>query len=126
MISNFEKTMEPVADIGELLPRFAEDGGWASPVPRLDHVTLTPQQVHQAIHRLPEPYRGVVFLHDAGRVAIPQIAFAIRLETSEVRAILHHGRMAVICLLSRQGIPSTIVQSTSAVGIGCEKLETPE
>lgn len=87
--------------IEALLPKFGPAGRWASPVPQISRDPApTPAKVREAMARLPQPYAGVLRLHDGHRMPLNTLASRLNVPPATVRQILHHARMAFLAMLA--------------------------
>lgn len=95
--------------IGELLPRFEEDGHFAEPVApwESEAETLltrheTRAMVRRAIARLPESYRTVLVLRDIEELDTDETAAALCIQPNAVKTRLHRARQALRTLIERE------------------------
>lgn len=91
---------EPIADIESLMPRFTNDGAWAAEIPVVDKTVLRPGHVRWCTDRLPEPYRGMLILHDCHGLTLDRIASILGETLAEARSFVHRARMALATLLA--------------------------
>jgi RNA polymerase sigma-70 factor, ECF subfamily len=97
--------------IGELLPRFSEEGRRIDPgYPRLSFSPETELekrllwvQVRRKIDELPESYRVVLILRDAEGLTTEEAAKALRISENAVKIRLHRARQALRTLLEESG-----------------------
>jgi RNA polymerase sigma-70 factor (ECF subfamily) len=100
---------KPEESIDDLLPRFDEQGEWASWVNHWDapsDVLLQRQEtramVRRCIDRLPETYRTVLLLRDIEELDTEEVASAMDITPNAVKIRLHRARQALRTLLERE------------------------
>ena len=98
---------KPEQAIEDLLPRFDEDGHWASAVPMAlpdDELERreTREIVRRCIDRLPESYRAIILARDVEELDGDETAATLGLSLGAVKSRLHRARQALRTLLERE------------------------
>lgn len=104
----------PEEDIEEYLPRFLEDGHqvvrsepWCESADAILQRTELCAVVHQAIDRLPDPYREVLLLRDIEELTTGEAAEILGVTPNAVKIRLHRARQALRTLLDPYMRPVT-------------------
>jgi RNA polymerase sigma-70 factor (ECF subfamily) len=101
-----ERRRKPEESIDELLPTFATDGHQTVESREWSDALLerkeTASLVHEAIARLPEPYRVVLVLRDLEERDTAETARILGTTTTVVKVRLHRARQALRTLLDRE------------------------
>jgi RNA polymerase sigma-70 factor, ECF subfamily len=99
----------PEQSIDELLPRFAEDGNWASGSTQWSSTcdALLQRQearalVRQCVDQLPEKYRTVIMLRDIEELDTQEAADLLGMTANALKIRLHRARQALRTLLERR------------------------
>jgi RNA polymerase sigma-70 factor (ECF subfamily) len=99
----------PELPIDDLLPRFDEEGRWASDVTPLsvarENLTdgrETQEMVRHCIDRLPEVYRSVLVLRDIEELNTAEAAEMLAVTPNAAKIRLHRARQALKTLIERE------------------------
>lgn len=98
-----EPAPDPARSLEPLLPRFAAEGRWAAPAPRLASEALPEAERHQlvrtAIDELPDLYRVALLLRDVEKLSPAEAAAALGITESALKVRHHRARQALVTLL---------------------------
>jgi len=108
---------KPEESIGDLLPRFNEQGEWSSQVPAWEASSewLLQQRetrvlVRHCIDRLPDTYRTVLLLRDIEDLNTEEVADTLGITPNAVKIRLHRARQALRTLLERELVGTNRLQ----------------
>jgi RNA polymerase sigma-70 factor (ECF subfamily) len=94
---------DPARSLAPLLPRFAAEGRWAAPAPRLATEALPRAELHRlvrsAIDELPELYRVALLLRDVEGLSAAEAAAALGIPEAALKVRQHRARQALLTLL---------------------------
>ena len=100
---------EAAGAIGDLLPRFLEDGhhvtmpsAWREPADALMRRAEFRAFFEACVDRLPESHRTVLLLTDAEGLDAAETACLLGIEEAAVKTRLHQARQALVALLEAQ------------------------
>ena len=104
-----EASRGEVIEIGELLPRFRDNGypihfhqPWTQTTEELASRAETRDQVRQMIDKLPDNYRTVLILRDIEELSTAETARLLELAPGTVKVRLHRARQALRNLLEHE------------------------